>query len=938
MAEKGALFVTLGLSATSFVKGLSTAEKAVAKSAKAFQSVGAELTKAITLPLAGIAAASIKVGADFQAGMMRVSQATGATGRDLQGLGELAKTMGLETVFSSTEAALAMQGLAKAGFQVQDMAMVLPAVLALASGEQISLAEATGAVDQVLDTFGLSAEDAAHAADVLTVASQGTEGGVGELSAALSGVSTVALSSGMSLDETVAVLRAFQDVGVPAAKAGTDLKMALLALKDPTDAGKDALHRLGIAVFGADGKMRPFRDIVADLGNTSATTGDFIDIFGKKAGPDMEALVRRGSGALADITQKIKDSGGAAQEAGAVGMAGFWGAVERLKGSAENLLIAISESGLLGGVESLTRGAAALVGVMGEIPSPILAVITGLAALAAGIGPVMYGIGKLTLLLSKGGALAVGLEVASKGFLALKVLVLSLFTIPTGLIIAAIAAGVLLIVRYWDDVKRAGKSLAEKLGINFQEIADDHSRMARDISGGVASVKTGLSQLSQGASLWQVAASSNFARAGSAVSNFATTTVAAFDGVKASAEGRMPAVSGAVQAASEKSGRELARLREHLRDGIDGMMEELDRLTPDVETDFGSSAAAFTRSFGHNLKLDAEAKLKYGLITQAAYDAERDMAEAGKFLSDTIDYAFEHGGIDEMVGEATLATINVVEAIEDNIERSKPGIFGRWEDLWGGIKSRLDGFQSGLAHDIAEAWVGAGSISEVFEDAAHRIKVAVLETIINAVLTQLVAKLTEIWNIIKTGLVGGGKPALPGAGGGSGAPPGGAGGIGGRVGLTGAASAPPPGIGGGLESFASGAAMIGVDTAKSTIANLLIKVAIQQGIKKFWGVMLQAGFQRIPSGGFWGWLGNLLQIGLPGVPGWTDPGEGGDYGGDDEGGGKPGFGGSSWGGGLWGGNKVVVNVGGSVMSERDLVQLIRQELIGIGRRTTGVLS
>lgn len=67
------------------------------------EGIGKSVSK-VSLPLAGIGIAALKVGSDFQAGMSEVQAISGATGKDLELLTEKAKEMGANTKFSASEA------------------------------------------------------------------------------------------------------------------------------------------------------------------------------------------------------------------------------------------------------------------------------------------------------------------------------------------------------------------------------------------------------------------------------------------------------------------------------------------------------------------------------------------------------------------------------------------------------------------------------------------------------------------------------------------------------------------------------------------------------------------------------------------------------------------------------------------------------------------
>ena len=71
--------------------------------------IGKKLTMGLTLPIVGIGTASAKTAMEFEAGMNEVSAISGATGKDLEKLENLAKDMGASTKFSASESAEALK-------------------------------------------------------------------------------------------------------------------------------------------------------------------------------------------------------------------------------------------------------------------------------------------------------------------------------------------------------------------------------------------------------------------------------------------------------------------------------------------------------------------------------------------------------------------------------------------------------------------------------------------------------------------------------------------------------------------------------------------------------------------------------------------------------------------------------------------------------------
>lgn len=110
------------------------------------QRVGSTLTKAVTAPILGVGAAAIKTGGDFQASMSEVEAISGASASEMQTLEDVAREMGSQTVFSANESAEALNYMALAGFETEEMASALPPVLDLAAAGSMDLGQASDIV------------------------------------------------------------------------------------------------------------------------------------------------------------------------------------------------------------------------------------------------------------------------------------------------------------------------------------------------------------------------------------------------------------------------------------------------------------------------------------------------------------------------------------------------------------------------------------------------------------------------------------------------------------------------------------------------------------------------------------------------------------------------------------------------------------------------
>ena len=88
-------------------KSLSTGDR-VASLGNGLKTIGQNMTKYISVPLMGIGTASVATAANFEKSMSNVAALSGATGKDLEDLTNIAKEMGATTQFSASEAADAL--------------------------------------------------------------------------------------------------------------------------------------------------------------------------------------------------------------------------------------------------------------------------------------------------------------------------------------------------------------------------------------------------------------------------------------------------------------------------------------------------------------------------------------------------------------------------------------------------------------------------------------------------------------------------------------------------------------------------------------------------------------------------------------------------------------------------------------------------------------
>ncbi|WP_411141393.1 phage tail tape measure protein [Streptomyces sp. x-80] len=390
----GELFASLRLDDSQFRGRLATAQGQFSSVGQTAASVGGGMSKWLTAPLVGVAAAAIKTGGDFQASMNRVKAVSGAAGAQFASLEKLAKEMGSTTQYSASEAADAMGYMAMAGMKSRDITQALPGVLNLAAAGNIALADAADIATNVLSGYGLQTKDLAHLNDVLAKTFTSTNTDMKMLGESFKYVAPVASSAGLAIEETSAAIGMMGNAGIQGSEAGTALRGAIASLLKPTGDTEKILKKLGVSVVDSHGKLRPLVSIVGQLEKAGASTADMMGIFGVEAGPAMQALVSQGSGALKKLTKDLEHSGGTAKNIADVQMQGFNGQMKGLQSAVEGLMLAIAGSGILQWATSFAEKLTALASKLSQTDSGLLRTGTVVALAVAALGPLVIAIGK----------------------------------------------------------------------------------------------------------------------------------------------------------------------------------------------------------------------------------------------------------------------------------------------------------------------------------------------------------------------------------------------------------------------------------------------------------------------------------------------------------------------------------------------------------------
>ena len=306
----------------------------------------------------------VKEGNEYQQAMNAFGATTGATAMQMKRAGATANQLGGDLKLpgaTAADAADAMVELAKAGFRTDQAISATRASLTLASAAQVNAADSAKYLGDMMDQFGLGADQASVAADTLAATANAASGDITDIYYAMKYAGPVAHGLGISLQETAAGVGMLGKAGILGQTAGTTLRGMFANLAAPTKQMTEGLDSLGIKAWDAQGNFKGLRNVIDGLSKAQHTMNqqDFAaavkKAFGKPAMSGAIAMAHQGTASFDSLMQSVSQTGAASDIAAAKGK-GLAGAMLQLKTQAKQTGLTIYQ-GAAPGLERLTRAA-----------------------------------------------------------------------------------------------------------------------------------------------------------------------------------------------------------------------------------------------------------------------------------------------------------------------------------------------------------------------------------------------------------------------------------------------------------------------------------------------------------------------------------------------------------------------------------------------------
>jgi len=357
--------------------------------------LGTQLRQAGTAMTLGGAALGVpfvmaaRTAAAFSLEMARVQANTGATDQQFARLNESAKRFAVQFGRAPEEVAGAMSDLAKAGLDAEGVMKSISPILAVAAADNMDLARAVEVAVSTMAQFGMTTNDFGTIADKLQATANASTTSVDSIGEALSFVGPKAQEAGQSFDDVSAAIATLADAGLRGSLGGTGLARVIESIAN--EEGK--LAALGVSTRDAAGSMRPFIDVLQDLGKQTANMSNvdkirlFTDIFeirGANAALSLSTMRDK----FDEVLNTIQNSGGTAIGKATSVMSSFGGAVAQLGAQFGVLKIQLIDS--MGPIATqAVQAFTNLLKVLGEFISrngTLVAVVAGGTAALFGLG------------------------------------------------------------------------------------------------------------------------------------------------------------------------------------------------------------------------------------------------------------------------------------------------------------------------------------------------------------------------------------------------------------------------------------------------------------------------------------------------------------------------------------------------------------------------
>lgn len=484
--------------------------KTIEQQGKAMVGMGKAMTAAVTVPIVGMAAASVRNFQQVDKTMKLVEATMGETkwaAADLEGA---MKKAAINSTFTMHDAADAALNFARQGFDAKESADMLTPSMNLAAGTMTDLSTVTAGLGNALKMFGAESSEAAKYADVFARAQASANTTTEELFNGLTAGGTIFKTVGWDIGDAATAVGIFGDAGLGASEGMTAMRTGLMRIANPAKAGAAALERYGIEAFDTEGKLKDFTEVQAllheafeQMGSDQERLAAASDIFGKNQANNWLTLINAAPDRLKALNGEIENGSNSAEKMGQALMTPF----EKLKSAFDVMQNNIGKP-LMAVLNPAIDKVTELINKFNELGDEGQQKVIKVALAFAAIGPALIVVGKLTIGFSK---LLGAMSVIGKAGGVVQAALGGIAATPVIAGIAAVVGVVALLATHWDKAKETMSQ--------FQWVFDGLSKNFEQFKTSISPVTAALGEFAK--AVWDCLGDSLATVVGGAVTVFA---------------------------------------------------------------------------------------------------------------------------------------------------------------------------------------------------------------------------------------------------------------------------------------------------------------------------------------------------------------------------------------------------------------------------------
>ncbi len=427
--------------------------------------------------LSGLTAKPLEGAKAIEGSMIRLRLKVEGAGQSFDGVREKLVELGTKGESNLAQVTAATLALTKRGWTAGQALEQLPNFMAAAEGQGIELASAVELVGGTLKSFALDATQTTRITDILTKTASVSGLPFDSLATTLRSIGPSAKLTGVTFEQSAAMLAMFGKAGLSAEEASGALHSMMTRLASPRGAKMtgQVLNAIGVSAKTSTGQLKTVPEIFGDvMKKTEGKSAQFrAKVFGALFGPGVGTQIARmaevaGPTGLKDLETLLGQSAGAAQKLSDALDETATQADERLASSLSTLSATLGGP-LINGAKTWKSLLADIVGATARWAAAHPMTVTGIMLLvktvAALLGVVVTLGSALGAIAGVKGVLGVAAAVIKTAALlklqlipaliATKLAALSLTAVPLVAALAGVAAAIYQITMNWNELKAA---------------------------------------------------------------------------------------------------------------------------------------------------------------------------------------------------------------------------------------------------------------------------------------------------------------------------------------------------------------------------------------------------------------------------------------------------------------------------------------------------